>query len=169
MSDHIIEDGQIVGLQYTLHNDKGDDLGNSAEDGPLEYLHGAQHFIPGLEKALTGAKLGDELEVVVQAEEGFGPRNEEGVQKVERKQFPEDLDLQVGMQFAVENEANQLMPVWVVGVDDDEVTIDFNHPLAGQELHFKVTVAALREATEEEKNHGHPHAGEDGCGCGHEH
>ncbi len=169
MSDHTIEDGQIVGLKYTLSNDAGEDLGNSDQDGPLEYLHGAQHFIPGLEKALAGAKLGDELKVVVEAEEGFGPRNEEGVQKVDRSQFPPDLDLQVGMQFAVENEAKQLLPVWVVGVSEGEVTIDFNHPLAGQRLHFEITVASLREATEEEKNHGHPNAGGEGCGCGHEH
>lgn len=159
MSD-VIEAGKVVSLAYTLRDEDGDVLDSSAEDGPLHYLHGAENIVPGLEKELDGRKVGDKLRVVVAAEDGYGEFDEEGVQEVSRAMF-EDVELEVGLQFVTEDEDGDPMPFWVAEIDGDSVTIDFNHPLAGQTLDFEVEILAVRPATADEVGHGHPHEDDD--------
>lgn len=154
---------KVVSIDYTLTDDNGTVIDTSEGRGPLLYLAGAGNIIPGLEKALEGKSAGDSLQVKVSPEEGYGDRHEQMVQEVPKDAFQGVEDIQVGMQFHAESDHGPL-PVVVVGVSDETVTVDGNHPLAGENLNFDVTVVEVRDASDEEMAHGHVH----GPG-GHEH
>lgn len=149
--------GQVVSIHYTLTNDEGEVLDTSRGGEPLAYLHGAGNIVPGLEAALEGRKAGDQLQVTVAPEDGYGDAEEDGVQVAQREDFPADAELEVGMHFIAENEDGEEVPVWIRDIEGDDVTLDFNHPLAGVTLHFDVEVAGVRIATADEVAHGHPH------------
>jgi FKBP-type peptidyl-prolyl cis-trans isomerase SlyD len=153
----------VVAIDYKLTDDSGEVIDSSEGQEPLAYLHGAGNIIPGLEEALDGKVAGDQLQVAVPAEDGYGERSGELVQVIAREQFGDVEDLRVGMQFQVQTDEGYLV-FTVVRVDGDAVTIDGNHPLAGRNLNFDVTVRDVREATDEELSHGHVHGGES---CGH--
>ena len=152
-----IENKCIVSIHYTLKNDAGTTIDSSGGKEPLNYLQGAGNIIPGLEKGLAGKSVGDKVEVTVQPEEGYGPVDDEMVQKVPQEAFQGVDKIEPGMQFQANGPDGQTQLITVQAVDDDGVTIDANHPLAGQVLHFDVTIEAIREATEEEVSHGHAH------------
>lgn len=152
-----VSDGQVVIIHYTLKNDQGETLDSSVGADPLPYLHGGGNIVPGLENALAGKSVGDAVDVVVAPEEGYGVRNPEAIQDVPRDAFPEDAQVEAGAQFVMQDDGGQVIPVWVAAVEGDTVTLDGNHPLAGVALHFSVTIEGVRDATEEEKSHGHPH------------
>jgi FKBP-type peptidyl-prolyl cis-trans isomerase SlyD len=152
-----IENNAVVSIQYKLTNDGGEVLDSSEGDEPLTYLHGTDSIIPGLENALTGKGSGEQLEVVVQPEEGYGEFNEAMIQVVPKDAFDGIDDIQPGMQFQAESPEGQLQIVSVKEIGDDGITIDANHPLAGQVLHFDITIETVREATAEELEHGHVH------------
>lgn len=149
--------GKVVGFHYTLRNDAGEVVDSSDGVDPLTYMHGAGSIVPGLENALAGKTEGDAFTVVVPPTEGYGVRNEGMVHEVPRSQFPPDVEIEAGMQFGAQGPDGQAVPVWVAAVTDEAVTVDFNHPLAGQQLHFEITVASVRDATAEEVEHGHAH------------
>lgn len=151
-----ITDGSVVGIRYSLSDGDGDALDDSGDE-PLEYLHGAENIVPGLEEALSGCVVGDHIEVVVTPEQGYGEREDVPLQPVARDNFPEDEEILPGMQFIIEDEEGEMAPVWVAAVEKDEVMLDLQHPLAGVALHFAVDVVSLRPATEDELEHGHPH------------
>lgn len=159
-----IAENLVVSIHYTLKDEQGNTLDSSVGQEPLPYLCGAHNIVPGLENALLGKQKGDKLDVVVQPEEGYGEIRADLVQKVDRANFQGIDDIEVGMQFMAEAPWGQ-QPVTVVGVEDDGITLDGNHPLAGQILHFSVEVSDVRAATEDELAHGHVHSG----GCGHHH
>ena len=146
----------VVAIDYTLTDDDGHVLDSSDGREPLSYLHGTGGIIPGLERELDGKQAGDELKVAVTPEDGYGQRNEALRQEVPRSQFDEVENLDVGMQFRVDSNAGPLV-ITVVEIVDDVVTVDGNHPLAGVNLNFAVTVREVRAATEEELAHGHAH------------
>jgi FKBP-type peptidyl-prolyl cis-trans isomerase SlyD len=151
-----IADGKVVLFHYTLKNDAGETLDSSAGGEPMPYLHGASNIVPGLERQMSGKKAGDKFEAVVPPEEGYGVR-EGDAQPVPRSAFPPNVDIQAGMQFmATDDDGNQI-PVWIAKVSDESVWVDPNHPLADVTLHFDVEVTGVRDATDEEKEHGHPH------------
>lgn len=156
MSETRVADGQVVEMLYTLKDGKGELL-DASNGEPLAYLHGADNIVPGLEKALAGKQVGDKVDVVVPPAEGYGERTGPGAQGIPRTSFPADAQIHPGMSFAVETESGDLLPLWVVEVNDDEVMVDANHPLAGVPLHFSVEIKSIREATGEELDHGHPH------------
>lgn len=158
-----IAEKSVVSIHYTLTNAEGNVLDSSEGQDPLAYLHGASNIIPGLENALVGKTVGDSLKVTVEPEEGYGPVRDELVQDVDRSAFSGIDDIQIGMQFMAQTPWGE-QPVTVVKVEGDNITLDGNHPLAGQTLTFDVEVVEVREATEEEAEHGHAH----GAG-GHEH
>ena len=165
MSEEIIGQGKVVTFHYTLRDNDGEELDSSAGRDPLEYLHGAGNIVPGLERQMEGQVVGYSAKLTVVPDEGYGERSDEAVHEVPRSQFPEEVELQPGMMFGVQGPEGQVTPAWVEAVADESVTLDFNHPLAGKTLHFEVTVEALRDATEDEKTHGHPH--QEGCSsCG---
>lgn len=151
-----IANQMVVSIHYTLKNDDGEVLDTSEGQEPLNYLHGASNIIPGLENALVGKGIGDQLDVVVSPEEGYGEIIDELVQTVPRDSFQGVDSIEVGMRFQAETEGGPVSVV-VTAVEDDVVVVDRNHPLAGQQLHFDVTIAAVREASEEEISHGHVH------------
>lgn len=147
---------KVAIIDYTLKNEAGEVLDSSQGGEPLAYLHGANNIIPGLESALEGQAAGDEIQVSVPPEEAYGVRNEALRQEVDKSQFSGVEDLQVGMQFRVPSQQGDMV-IRVADIADDTVTVDGNHQLAGMTLHFDVTVKDVREATDEEKAHGHVH------------
>lgn len=151
-----IAERHVAYFHYTLTNDAGETLDSSAGREPLPYLHGSGNIVPGLEKALAGKKAGDKLKVDVVPEEGYGPRVEALVQVVPKSAFDGVADLKPGMQFQAESNMGPVSVV-VTHVSGDNVTVDGNHPLAGQTLHFEVEITEVREATTEEVLHGHVH------------
>jgi len=159
-----IAEKQVVSIHYTLKDSEGNILDSSNGQEPLPFLCGANNIVPGLENALLGKSVGDKLDVVVQPEEGYGEVRADLVQKVDRANFQGIDDIQVGMQFMAEAPWGQ-QPVTVTKVEDDGVTLDGNHPLAGQVLAFSVEVTEIRAATEDEMQNGHVHTE----GCDHQH
>ncbi len=155
-----ISQSKVVQIHYTLSDDAGEVLDRSGENEPLVYLHGAGNIIPGLENALDGRSPGDSFNVVVPAAEAYGEHHEQLVQEVPRAAFGEAAKLEPGMRFQAQTEQGQVSVV-VTAVGDESVTVDGNHPLAGQQLSFDIEVVDVREAREEEVEHGHPH-GADG-------
>ncbi|MBB3227156.1 FKBP-type peptidyl-prolyl cis-trans isomerase SlyD [Luteibacter sp. Sphag1AF] len=151
-----IANRHAVSFHYTLTDDQGTVIDSSEGREPLAYIHGEGHIVVGLEKALEGHSVGDAFKVDVKPEEGYGIRHDEMVQVVPREAFPGVEDLQPGMQFQGRNDQGSIN-VTVTSVVGNEVTIDANHPLAGQTLHFDVKITGVREATEEELQHGHVH------------
>lgn len=152
-----IDDKTVVSIHYTLKNDTGEVLDTSEGEAPLAYLQGASNIVAGLENALLGKQAGDKLDVNVSPEDGYGPQREELVQKVPHENFQGvGSEIQVGMQFMAQAPWGE-QPVTVLAVEEDGVTLDGNHPLAGQTLNFAVEVVEVRAATEEEIAHGHAH------------
>jgi len=153
---------KAVEIHYTLTNDAGEVVDSSLDVEPLPYIHGTESLVPGLEKALDGKAVGDKIVVSVSPEDGYGEVTPELTQVVPRELFEFDGDIEVGMRFEAEAE-NGIELVTVIAVDEKAVTIDANHPLAGQTLNFDVEVISVRDATSEELEHGHVH-GAGGCG-----
>ncbi len=146
----------VVTIHYTLKNDAGETLDSSAGGEPLAYLQGNGNLIPGLENALEGKAAGDKLSVKILPGEGYGEHDQALVQQVPRSAFQGIANVEVGMQFQVQSNVGP-RAVTVTQVAGDMVTVDGNHPLAGQNLNFDVEVAEVRAATEEELAHGHVH------------
>ena len=159
-----IKDNSAVSFHYSLADDEGQQLDSSAGKEPLAYLHGAGNIIPGLENALTGKAVGDSMTVAVSAAEGYGEVQQELIQDVPRTSFQGVEQIEEGMQFEAQTGQGGTVPVTVTAVTDETVTVDGNHPLAGKNLNFDVSIEAVRDATAEELEHGHVH----GPG-GHEH
>lgn len=153
-----IADDMVVTLDYKLTDKEGRLIDESGGRGDFVYLHGAHNIIPGLENALGGQKTGDSLTVTISPEEGYGERDEQLLQTVPRSLFEGIDEVESGMQFQAQGPDGQHHIVTVVSSQGDEVVIDGNHPLAGVELHFDVTVIDVRQATNEELEHGHAHA-----------
>jgi len=123
----------------------------------LEYVHGAGNIILGLEREMVGMGVGDSKDVVVAAADGYGEEDKSAFMDVPRDQFPKEIPMKVGTEIQVQNQAGQPMYARIDTVGDASVRLDFNHPLAGKDLHFSVKVVDLRSATDEEKEHGHVH------------
>ena len=152
-----IKENSAVSFHYTLTDDDGQQLDSSAGKEPLAYLHGAGNIIPGLENALTGKAVGDSMTVAISATEGYGEVQNELIQDVPRTSFQGVDEIEVGMQFEAQTGQGGTVPVTVTAVTDETVTVDGNHPLAGKNLNFDVSIEAVRDATEEELEHGHVH------------
>ena len=155
-----ISKNSVVTINYTLKNDQGEILDES-QDGTFLYLHGFGGIIPGLEGQLEGKSAGDSFSAHIEAEDGYGVRDDTMVQIVPRNMFEEGHPVEEGIQFHAESPEGDMLMVTVTKVDGDEVTVDGNHPLAGIALNFDIKIAEIREASAEEIEHGHAH-GPDG-------
>lgn len=151
-----ITSGKVVSIDYTLTSDGGEVIDSSEGGQPLIYLHGNGQIIPGLEKALEGKEAGAELKVKVEAAEGYGLKDEKKLIVVPRDRIDGTGELKEGMQLQASS-GGGMQVVTVVKIAGDEVTIDANHPLAGENLNFDVKVRDVRDATPEEIDHGHVH------------
>ncbi len=157
-----VADNMAVSIHYTLTNDDGEVLDSSIGDETLVYLHGGGNIISGLEKALHGKVAGDKFNVRIAPEDAYGELMEEMIQVISRDMFEGIDNIEVGMQFHADVSSGTGV-VTVVNIEEDDITIDGNHPLAGLALTFDVEVMDVRAATEEEAAHGHIH----GAGCHH--
>ena len=162
--DMTIQLHRAVGFHYILTDDTGTELDNSSGRDPMTYIHGMGMIIPGLEQALEGQVVGASLNVSIAPEDGYGVVDLQMIEEVPRESFRDVDTIEVGMQFEAQTEKGDTVAVTVTAVSDDTVTVDGNHPLAGKTLNFDVSVEEVRDATEEELEHGHVH----GPG-GHEH
>ncbi len=151
-----ITSGKVVSIDYTLTNDKQQTIDSSADGEPLAYIHGSGQVIPGLEKALEGKVAGDSLQVKVAPEDGYGSLDKEKIMTIPRSRVEGVPNLKEGMQLQASG-GHGAQVVTVTRVTDDEVTLDANHPLAGEHLNFDVTIREVRNATAEELSHGHVH------------
>ncbi|MCW8329670.1 peptidylprolyl isomerase [Photobacterium sp. SDRW27] len=161
----------VVSLAYQVKTEDGVVVDQSTAEAPLDYLHGHNNLIVGLEKALDGREAGEKFEVTVAPEEAYGEHMAEMVQRVPADVFQGVDEITVGMRFLADTDQGPI-PVEVTEVDGDHVVVDGNHMLAGQTLTFTAEVVAVRAATEEEVAHGHIHQGGGCCGggsCGDDH
>jgi len=158
-----VQNDHVVSIDYTLKNDDGEVMDSSESTGPLAYLHGHHNIIPGLEKALDDKSVGDTFTVSIEPAEAYGERDEGAIQTVPRSMFQGVDEIEPGMRFQAQTQGGVTV-VTVKEVNGDEITLDANHELAGETLHFDVEVKDVRAASDEEKEHGHVHGPD-----GHEH
>ncbi|WFQ79143.1 peptidylprolyl isomerase [Xenorhabdus sp. SF857] len=157
----------VVSLAYQVRTEDGVLVDESSVSAPLDYLHGRGSLISGLEKAVDGREVGERFDVSVEAEDAYGQYDDNLVQRAPKDVFVGVDDLQVGMRFLADTDQGPI-PVEITAIEGDEVVVDANHMLAGQNLKFNVEIVAIREATEEELAHGHVH-GQGGCDEHHDH
>ena len=150
----------VISLGYNLTVD-GEVVDSADQSDPLLYLHGYENIVPGLERALTGMKVGESKKVVVKAKDGYGEYQKDALEWISREDFPDEIPLEEGVEILIEDEDGDEVSATIVEVTKEKVQLDFNHPLAGKELHFEVTILDLRLPTEEELAHGHAHYEDD--------
>jgi FKBP-type peptidyl-prolyl cis-trans isomerase SlyD len=136
----------VASIEYTLTDAAGAVIDSSVGNEPLAYLHGAGNIIPGLENALEGKKAGDSLTVTVAPEDGYGEKSEGLIQVVPKDMFQGVETVEVGMQFHAQTD-HGMQVITVAAVDGDNITVDGNHPLAGQTLNFDVKIIEVRAAS----------------------
>lgn len=158
MSKDSVQQDVVVSMEYTLQVD-GEEIDSSKGQDPLQFLVGHGNIISGLEREMLGMKVGESKDVVVQPADGYGEYDEEAYMDVPRAEFPKDMPVQEGLELSVRDDQGQSRYARIDSIEGDVVTLNFNHPLAGDELHFNVKVVDLREPTGEELEHGHVHQG----------
>jgi FKBP-type peptidyl-prolyl cis-trans isomerase SlyD len=151
-----VDDGHVVSMHYSLHVD-GTLVDSSSGGEPLRFIEGMGHIIPGLEHELYDMQIGDRKTITVHAKDGYGERDAAAFMDVPRDAFPTDVPLEAGTELELQDHAGHPVYARIDGMDDANVRLDLNHPLAGKDLHFEVSIAGLRPATEEEVTHGHVH------------
>lgn len=152
-----VADNNVVSIHYTLTDSEGNVIDSSEGKEPLSYLQGAGNIIPGLERELVGCEVGEKKQVTVEPGEAYGEIEPSLVQTLPKEAFSGVDKIEVGMEFHAQGPGGQVQAVVVKDVADDGITIDANHALAGKTLNFDVSVENVREATEEEIEHGHVH------------
>jgi FKBP-type peptidyl-prolyl cis-trans isomerase SlyD len=151
-----IKDNFVVTLDYTLIVE--DEILESTEDGEaIEFIQGIGQIIPGLENALYDMKVDDKKTVVIEPEDAYGDYDPESLEIAQKEEFSEEIPLEVGTFLDLRDDEDNVLSAQIVEEDEDTITLDFNHPLAGKTLTFEITVADLRPASEEEIDHGHVH------------
>ena len=141
-----VKSGDTVQIHYTGTLKDGTTFDSSEGRDPLEFVVGSGQIIPGLDSALPGMTEGDKKVVQVPSEEAYGPVNPEMRQAVPREGIPADIPLDPGTQLQMQTPDGQTLPVIVTEANDSEVTLDANHPLAGQQLTFDVELVEIKEA-----------------------
>ena len=150
----MISDNKVVAIHFTLTNDKGEQIESTVGEDAFEYLHGSMTILPALEEMLEGKKAGDKFTVTIGAEDAYGEHDEDLVEDVDRSEFEGfDEELYEGMEIEMDTDEGEL-PVVITKVNGDVITVDMNHPLAGMDLTFTGEVVSVRDATEEELEHG---------------
>ena len=153
-----VTDGLVISMDYTL---KVDERIVDTSDGhePIEFIQGIGNIVPGLERELYGLVIGDIKNVIVKAKDGYGEFDKGAFMDVPRHDFPAEIPMEIGTQLALHDQQGRPMHASIAQIGDESVKLDFNHPMAGKELHFSVKITGLRAATNEELEHGHVHGG----------
>jgi FKBP-type peptidyl-prolyl cis-trans isomerase SlyD len=152
-----IENNKIISFHYTLTLDSGEIIDSSDGKDPLTVLIGGNQIIPGLEKELIGLAVGDKKDVKVQPEEGYGTTVDDLIHRVEKTRLPNAADMKIGEMLRAQGENDEIFEGVVIAIDEEIISIDFNHPLAGKILNFATEIVEVRDSTEEERSHGHAH------------
>ena len=156
-----VANNKVISIAYILTLTNGEEIDRTAENDPLVYLHGHDNIIPGLESALSGRKVGEKLTLTVNAVNGYGERDLADIDELERSLFPDDLLLEVGMALELRDpETDEVIDAIITEVKDESVVLDYNHPLAGEDLNFDVEIISIRAATDEELEHGQAYMAE---------
>jgi FKBP-type peptidyl-prolyl cis-trans isomerase SlyD len=142
----VIKDGSVVSLEYTLSGEDGKTIESNKGKAPLKYTHGGQQIVPGLEKSLTGMKMGEEKRVKVTPEEGYGPVDPKGFQEFPKDKIPSE-GLKVGAVLMARSPQGQQVPVRVHEIKEKTVVLDLNHPMAGKTLVFDIKVLDVQPAS----------------------
>ncbi len=153
-----IENGRVVVFDFVLRDDQGAQIDSGKGPDGMAYIHGLGQLVPGLERALEGKQVGERVEAVVSPEDGYGVDLDQEELRVPRADLPDDVE--PGAELEATGGDGESETFWVVAVEDEEVVLTRSHPLAGVTLCFDVTITKVREATEEELEHGHAHEGE---------
>jgi FKBP-type peptidyl-prolyl cis-trans isomerase SlyD len=154
-----VKKDKVVEMHYTLKNNAGDVIDSSKGKEPMPFIQGHGNIIPGLESALEGMKIGESCDVSVKPEDGYGEHHLEAIQEIPMEALQGIDNLEVGMELQSQDEQGNPFIVHIKSINEDTVTIDANHPLAGETLHFSVSIENVREATKDELDHGHVHSG----------
>jgi FKBP-type peptidyl-prolyl cis-trans isomerase SlyD len=145
---------KVIGIEYTLKDaNSGEQLDTNVGQAPLEFIAGKGQIIPGLESKLVDMAENDKADVLVEPKDGYGEYNEEAVQVLPKEQFA-GIELTEGMSVYGTGENGETVQVVVKSFSDSDVTIDYNHPMAGRTLMFSVAITSMRAATEEEMQTG---------------
>ena len=149
----------VVEMHYTLKNDAGDVIDSSVGKQPMPFMHGRGHIISGLEKAVEGMKVGESCDVSLAPADAYGAYDEAAIQEIPMEALKGIDKLEVGMDLQSQDQQGSPVTVRVLKINKESITINANHPLAGETLHFNLSIESIREATEEELSHGHVHSG----------
>ena len=155
-----IQNDAVVQFAYTLNVE-----GQEMESNLLDYMHGHGNIIPGLENELTGLNIGDRKHVLVKAADAYGEFDPNMVISVNRESFPADFDIRLGEPMNLRDASGHVFQAVATALSEDSIEMDMNHPMAGKDLEFQVTILSIRPATEEELTHGHPHSDASCSGC----
>lgn len=153
----VVAENMVVSMHYVLRNSAEQVLDQSAPDSPLTYLHGHGQIIPGLATELVGLGAGEEKSVIVAPADAYGEFNPEARQLIPSNMFPADMPLTPGTSVQMQDQAGNLFQAQIVEAQGENMLLDFNHPLAGETLHFDVRIVDVRHASAEELDHGHAH------------
>jgi FKBP-type peptidyl-prolyl cis-trans isomerase SlyD len=152
-----IESNKVVTINFILKDSEGNVIESTENMEPFSYISGNNQILPKLEDAVNQMLIGAKKDVFINAADGYGEYNEAAVQQIDKKEFPEDMKLEEGMQLIANSPEGKQMPFIINKIEENAVTVDFNHPLAGKNLSFNVELVDIRDATPEELNHGHVH------------
>lgn len=153
----LVAKNKVVSFYYTVKDDNGNILDRTEPNEPFSYLHGIGQIIPGLEKEMEGKDVNSKFFVHVDAKDAYGERDDSLILKIDRSYFGKQ-PLQKGLQLQLQSEDGYRI-VTIMDFNEEEVTLDANHPLAGVNLNFDIEIKDVRDATEEELAHGHVHTG----------
>ncbi|MFP6775854.1 MAG: peptidylprolyl isomerase [PS1 clade bacterium] len=152
-----IKKDKVVEMHYTLKSDSGEVIDTSKGNDPMPFIQGHGNIIPGLERALEGMNVGESCDVSVNPEDAYGAHHPEAIQDIPMEAMKSIENLELGMELQSKDDQGNVFIVRVKEIKEDLVTVDANHPLAGQTLHFNVSIENVREASKDELNHGHVH------------
>lgn len=153
-----IDDDRVVTLRLMMRLEDGEVVSDDGGPETVTYLHGYGELLEGLEEAIYGMRPGDKKDVVLAPDDAFGEYDAEDVELVSRDEFPDDVELEVGMPIELHNEEeDEVIEAYIAEINEDGILLDFNHPLAGETLFIHVEVLSVRAATDEELDHGHVH------------
>ncbi len=152
-----IGSNKVVTIHYTLKDESGNLLDSTIGAQPFSYLTGFEQIIPKLEEEIDTMLIGGKKNVLITAEDAYGEYRDDLVHHVKKANFPDDVELEIGMQFVTNAPDGTQMPFVIKEINGEDITIDFNHPLAGKNLDFEIELVDVRDATEEELTHGHVH------------
>ena len=148
---------QVVTINYTLTDSDGEIIDSTSEEKSFSFLSGTEQILPKLEEAIGGMLIGSKKIVALTAEDAYGEYIDDAVQVLQRSEFPKEMEIKEGMEFVTNDADGNQMPFVISKITDEQITVDFNHPLAGEDLTFDVELLDLRDATAEELSHGHAH------------